>query len=68
MTWTCPTCERDYPDRSAGVPRDGDAGAKEGCAVCWVPPVGTSRYVRPASTSPEEVLERVTEEVGDGSM
>jgi len=57
MTWTCPTCERDYPDSSAGVPRAGTAAEKEGCAVCWVSPAGTSRYVRPDSTSPAEVLE-----------
>jgi hypothetical protein len=40
-----------------GVPRSGDAREKEGCAVCWVSPVGTSRYVRPDSVDATEVLE-----------
>lgn len=47
MTWTCPTCDRDYPDSSLSVPRDHDAGTAEGCKVCWVSPAGTYRYVRP---------------------
>jgi hypothetical protein len=57
MTWTCPGCGRDYPDSGVGVPRSGDAREKEGCAVCWVSPVGTSRYVRPDSVDATEVLE-----------
>ena len=47
MTWECPSCQRRYPDSAIGVPRKHDADEKEGCEVCWVSPVGTSRYVRP---------------------
>lgn len=49
MTWNCPNCERSYPDSGIGVPAGVDAGEKEGCKVCWVSPVGSSRFVRPDS-------------------
>jgi len=47
MTWKCPTCQRRYPDSSIGVPQDHVANEKEGCKVCYVSPVGTTRFVRP---------------------
>ena len=53
MTWTCPTCERRYPDSAISVPRDDDAGTSEGCEICWVSPAGTSRFVRPDSVDEE---------------
>lgn len=56
MTWTCSTCGRDYPDSSIGVPGRATADQKEACEVCWVSPVGTSRFVRPDSVDAEEVL------------
>jgi len=49
MTWTCPYCNRDYPDSGISVPKDHVAADSEGCKVCWVSPPGTSRYVRPDS-------------------
>ena len=58
MTWTCPTCESRYPDSSIGVPRNAAAYAKEGCTVCWISPVGTSRFVRPDSVDATEVFDR----------
>lgn len=56
MTWTCPTCLRQYPDSECGVPVDHDAGTMEGCKVCWVSPPGTRRYVRPDAVDPDEVV------------
>ena len=47
MTWTCPYCDRDYPDSAIGVPIDNDAGDMRGCKVCWVSPEGTGRFIRP---------------------
>jgi len=52
MTWTCPYCDRDYPDSAIGVPVDADADEKEGCKVCWVSPGGTGRYIRPDAQGP----------------
>jgi len=54
MTWTCPYCERDYPDSGIGVPSDNVAYEKQGCEVCWVSPAGTSRFVRPDSDVAED--------------
>ena len=53
MTWSCPTCGRDYPDSSISVPRADDAGNAEGCEICWKSPAGTHRYVRPEVGSDE---------------
>lgn len=47
MTWTCPNCDRDYPDSALGVPRAADADRKDGCLVCFVSPVGSSSFVHP---------------------
>lgn len=47
MTWTCPTCDRRYPDSSPSVPVSHDAADAEGCRVCWKSPPGTARFVRP---------------------
>jgi hypothetical protein len=47
MTWTCPTCDRDFPDSSLSVPVNHDAETAEGCRVCWKSPPGTIRFVRP---------------------
>ena len=49
MTWTCPTCERRYPDSGIGVPTSHDADEMEGCEICWISPAGTARFVRPDS-------------------
>ena len=46
MTWTCPTCDRDYPDSGIGIPADADADLMEGCKVCFVSPPGSARFVR----------------------
>jgi hypothetical protein len=56
MTWTCPNCDRDYPDSGIGVPMGHDADQMEGCKVCWVSPVGTGRFVRPDALDGEEVF------------
>ncbi len=53
MTWRCPSCQRRYPDSAIGVPRDNDTNEKEGCMVCYVSPVGTSRFVRPTEEERE---------------
>jgi hypothetical protein len=34
MTWTCPNCERRYPDSGIGVPEDAETFAKTACHVC----------------------------------
>lgn len=55
MTWTCPDCDRTYPDSSLGVPRTTDTADKEACKVCWISPPGTVRFVRPDAIDPDEV-------------
>jgi len=47
MTWTCPNCDRRYPDSGIGVPRANDADEKDGCAVCFISPAGSVEYVHP---------------------
>jgi len=58
MTWTCPYCERDYPDGGIGVPKGDYANEMQGCKVCWVSPVGSSRFVRPDAVAASEVLQK----------
>jgi len=49
LTWTCPNCGRTYPDGTLACPTDDPIDAAEGCEVCWISPVGSSRFVRPDS-------------------
>jgi len=56
VTWTCPYCDRDYPDSTIGVPMDNDAADMRGCKVCWVSPVGTGRFVRPDALDADDVF------------
>ena len=34
MTWTCPRCDRRYPDSGIGLPRPADTDEKIGCTQC----------------------------------
>jgi len=38
VTWTCPRCERKYPDSALGLPPFADADHKTACKECATDP------------------------------
>lgn len=45
MTWTCPNCDRDYPDSGIGLPLGKDADEMTHCNVCDVNPADLRELV-----------------------
>jgi hypothetical protein len=72
MTWTCPACERDYPDSALGLPARNDADEKRFCTNCALDPAWVKARIDEwqSSKTPEnaipEILDVVASKLSEG--